>query len=83
MRASIVAVSKMSIMLLAQGGAETLVLGKDGEWALPIGASVLAVRHIGLSGWQPAECMALENELTAWQHQGNFRELVQALRCGS
>jgi hypothetical protein len=34
-----------------QGGAETIARGNDGGWALPIGALVLGLRHIGLSGY--------------------------------
>ena len=47
---------------------------------LPIGAAVLAVRHVGLSGWQPQECAAVENELTAWQQPGEFSSTDNALR---
>ncbi|GAQ78092.1 water dikinase [Klebsormidium nitens] len=36
----------------------------------PLGATVLGIRHLGLSGWQTAECLAIENELHAWQHAG-------------
>ncbi len=36
---------------------------------------------MGLSGWQGPECMALENELTAWQQQGDFKSTETALRC--
>lgn len=63
-----------------QGGAEGLAGGPDGNWALPIGAAVLGVRHMGLSGWAPAECLALENELAAWQKFGNFAKRDPALR---
>jgi hypothetical protein len=63
-----------------QGGAAALAGEGDGGWALPIGAAVLGVRHVGLGGWQPSECMALENELAAWQRQGNFRERGASLR---
>ena len=47
---------------------------------MPLGAAVLSVRHIGLSGWSQPECAALENELTAWQQAGKFQERDQALR---
>ena len=50
---------------------------------MPLGAAVLSVRHIGLSGWSQAECAALENELTAWQQAGKFQERDQALRCSA
>lgn len=48
---------------------------------MPLGAAVLSVRHVGLSGWSQPECAALENELTAWQQAGKFQERDQALRC--
>lgn len=66
----------------AQGGAAALATADDKEWALPIGAAVLAVRHMGLSGWQTADCAAVENELTAWQRAGELTEAENALRCG-
>lgn len=34
-----------------QGGAATISRGSDGGWALPIGALVLGLRHVGLSGY--------------------------------
>jgi len=65
-----------------QGGAEGLAAaGSDGAWALPLGAAVLGVRQLGLAGWEPAECLALENELGAWQAAGGLVEREPALRC--
>jgi len=65
-----------------QGGAEGLArAGSDGAWALPLGAAVLGVRQLGLAGWEPAECLALENELGAWQAAGGLAEREPALRC--
>lgn len=55
-----------------RGGAEFLATANDGAWALPIGALVLSLRQIGLTGYNHAECMALENELTRWQEIGGF-----------
>ena len=63
-----------------QGGAANLSAGTDSAWALPIGAAVLGVRHVGLGGWQPQECMAVENELSAWQRLGEFASRDNALR---
>lgn len=63
-----------------QGGAEGLAGQADSAWDLPLGAIVLGVRHMGLSGWQGPECMALENELTAWQQAGDFKSSHTALR---
>lgn len=66
-----------------QGGAEAVASGPDAGWALPLGAAVLGIRHVGLGGWQPQECMALENELGSWQSAGSFSEPEPALRSGS
>ncbi|KAL3145446.1 2,3-dihydroxyphenylpropionate/2,3-dihydroxicinnamic acid 1,2-dioxygenase, variant 2 [Trebouxia sp. C0009 RCD-2024] len=63
-----------------KGGAEGLAGQADSAWDLPLGAIVLGVRHMGLSGWQGPECMALENELTAWQQAGDFKSHDTALR---
>lgn len=38
---------------LAQGGAAAISGGSDGAWALPIGALVLGLRHLGLGGYAP------------------------------
>ena len=70
----------LRVFLGLQGGAEGLAGQNDPAWALPLGAVVLGVRHMGLSGWQAAECMAIENELTAWQDQGDFKSQEPALR---
>lgn len=45
-----------------------------------MGALVLGLRMMGLSGWDHSECMALEHELSAWQEQGALREPSNALR---
>ena len=66
---------------LSQGGAAQLSAGQDPAWALPIGAAVLGVRHMGLGGWQPQECMAVENELAAWLRLGELNSRDNALRC--
>ena len=63
-----------------QGGAEALAQAGDEAWRMPLGAAVLSVRHIGLSGWSQAECAALENELTSWQQAGKLQERDRALR---
>jgi len=39
------------LSLSPQGGAAAISGGSDGGWALPIGALVLGLRHIGLSGY--------------------------------
>ena len=63
-----------------QGGAGGLAGATDAGWAQPIGAAVLGIRHMGMSGWEPAECTAVENELAAWQQAGNFASKEHALR---
>lgn len=64
-----VLLSSMENILEQGGGYHSLAEARDRDWALPIGATVLGLRHMGLSGWNPAECAALENELAAWQRQ--------------
>jgi phosphoglucan,water dikinase len=66
--------------LWSQGGAGALAGGTDGAWGLPLGAMVLALRHLGLSGFEPAECMAVEQELGAWQRLGGLQHRPEALR---
>ncbi len=64
-----------------QGGAEGLAESSaDKAWSLPLGAAVLGVRQMGLSGWEQAECFALENEIGAWQQAGKLADPVNALR---
>lgn len=70
----------MCVCVSLQGGADGLAGQADSAWDLPLGAIVLGVRHMGLSGWQGPECMALENELTAWQQAGDFKSTETALR---
>ena len=74
------ACAQLSRVLCKQGGMEALA-GSDRAWALPLGAAVLGVRQLGLSAWEPAECLALENELGAWQQAGRLSEPLPALRC--
>lgn len=64
-----------------QGGAEGLAEARaDKAWSLPLGAAVLGVRQLGLSGWEQTECFALENEIGAWQQAGKLAEPLNALR---
>jgi len=67
----------------ARGGADHLASGNDGAWALPVGALVLSLRHIGLTGYNQSECMALENELMRWQQVGGFGLQDEARRMTS
>lgn len=57
-----------------------LASGNDGTWALPIGALVICLRHVGLCGYDPQECMAIEHELAAWQRLGGLMHHDEALR---
>lgn len=63
-----------------RGGASALSSGSDGAWGLPLGALVVGLRHLGLSGFDPGECMAIECELAAWQRVGAFNMRDNALR---
>ena len=58
----------------ASGG---LAQGGEKAWAPPVGALVLCARHLGLSGWRPSECMALDEELTNWQKLGLVTQRVR------
>lgn len=63
-----------------QGGAKAVAEKGERGWALPIGATLLAVRQLGLGGWQPTECLAVDNELQAWQSRGDLSTPQGALR---
>ncbi|KAK9806472.1 hypothetical protein WJX73_000758 [Symbiochloris irregularis] len=78
-----VLLSRFLNLLEVQGGPEALAQGGDKAWALPLGAAVLGVRHLGLGGWQGPECMAIENELGTWQSKGSLNEHLAALRLKS
>lgn len=63
-----------------KGGVKYLEEGNDSRWALPLGALVLSIRHIGLSGYKERECMAIENELMAWQEAGGMEHQDESRR---
>lgn len=69
-----VLLSRFSNMIDAMGGSamlENRAKAKSiNDWNHPLGAIVLGIRHLGLSGWQQGECMAIENEILAWQSAG-------------
>jgi phosphoglucan,water dikinase len=44
------------------------------SWNHPFGAIVLGIRNVGLSGFKQQECMAIENEIIAWQSAGMFEK---------
>ena len=65
-----------------QGGSTALSEdASDKGWSLPLGAAILGIRQLGLNGWDQQECLALENELGAWQQDGNLSDPTNALRC--
>ncbi|KAL6970881.1 Phosphoglucan, water dikinase, chloroplastic [Sarracenia purpurea var. burkii] len=41
-------------------------------WNDPLGTLLIGIRQLGLSGWKPQECIAIGNELRAWQERGLF-----------
>jgi hypothetical protein len=65
---------------MLQGGGAALLNAHDLAWAPVLGGLVLGLRHLGLGGLAPAEAMAIEAELAAWQKEGNFRDRDNALR---
>ncbi|CAI5481687.1 unnamed protein product [Closterium sp. Yama58-4] len=54
----------------AEGMAGEIRMGQLGHVGVALGAAVLGLRHLGLSGWNQAECFCLENELASWQAAG-------------
>ena len=68
----------------AQGGSGALAAARSSiAWSHPLAMLLLGVRNIGLGGWMPGECMALENEVTAWQQDAAYDERDNALRCAA
>jgi hypothetical protein len=64
-----------------QGGASALAAAKSSiAWSHPLAMLLLGIRNLGLGGWMPAECMALENEVTAWQQDAEYDSVDNALR---
>jgi hypothetical protein len=72
--------SHLLLLPLLQGGGAALLKAHDLAWAPVLGGLVLGLRHLGLGGLAPAEAMAIEAELTAWQKEGNFKDRDNALR---
>lgn len=75
-----VTLSRVVGHLESQGGPGALAGGSDNAWAQPLGALVLALRNVGLSGWEWGECAALDQEIAAWQAGGKLQEKQNALR---
>ncbi|CAM6112841.1 unnamed protein product [Calypogeia fissa] len=71
---SFVLLSRYINSLESAGGAKWLIdeakSTNVSAWNQTLGAVVLGIRQIGLSGWQSQECLAIENELSAWQSAG-------------
>lgn len=63
--------SRFLVSLEAVGGARWLAKNVEqknvGSWNEPLGALIISIRQLGLSGWKPEECRAITNELKAWQ----------------
>lgn len=57
-----------------------LASAPDNSWALPIGALILGLRHLGMGGWEDMECFAIENELAMWHKLGRISVAENALR---
>lgn len=60
--------------LEAMGGANWLaanVKSKNvGSWNDPLGALIVGIHQLRLSGWKSEECAAIENELLVWKDKG-------------
>lgn len=65
-------------MLENLGGAPWLAKNVEpknvSSWNDPLGALIVGVRQLGLSGWRPEECSAIGNELLAWKEKGLFEK---------
>lgn len=64
-----------------QGGSAALAAARSSiAWSHPLAMLLLGVRNLGLGGWMPSECMAIENEVTAWQQEAEYDQKDNALR---
>lgn len=56
------------------GGASWLAANVQSKnvnlWNDPLGALIIGIHQLKLSGWKPEECGAIENELIAWSKRG-------------
>ncbi|KAL8459573.1 hypothetical protein ACS0TY_036901 [Phlomoides rotata] len=70
---SFVLLSRFLNALEAVGGAHWLAKSVEqknvGSWSEPLEALVVSIHQLGLSGWKPAECRAIGNELIAWKQK--------------
>lgn len=62
----LIAFYRFLVSLEAVGGAHWLQKNV-GSWNEPLGALIISIHQLGLSGWKPEECRAITNELKAWQ----------------
>ncbi|GMY32182.1 phosphoglucan, water dikinase, chloroplastic [Fagus crenata] len=71
---SFVILSRFLNVLEAVGGAHWLAKSVEARnihsWNDPLGALVVGIHQLGLSGWKPEESAAIENELLAWRERG-------------
>nr|POF10157.1 phosphoglucan, water dikinase, chloroplastic [Quercus suber] len=71
---SFVLLSRFLNVLETVGGAHWLAKSVEARnidsWNDPIGALVVGIHQLGLSGWKPEESAAIENELLAWRERG-------------
>ncbi|GLU18569.1 hypothetical protein SLE2022_348620 [Rubroshorea leprosula] len=75
---SFVLLSRLLNALEAMGGANWLADNVESKnissWNDPLGALVVGLRQLGLSGWKLEECTAIGNELISWQEKGLFEK---------
>ncbi|XP_021907262.1 phosphoglucan, water dikinase, chloroplastic isoform X1 [Carica papaya] len=75
---SFVLLSRFLNVLENLGGAPWLAKNVEpknvSSWNDPLGALIVGVRQLGLSGWRPEECSAIGNELLAWKEKGLFEK---------
>uniref|UniRef100_A0A6M2ETZ3 CBM20 domain-containing protein n=1 Tax=Populus davidiana TaxID=266767 RepID=A0A6M2ETZ3_9ROSI len=73
-----VLLSRFLNALEAAGGAKWLADNVESKnissWNDPLGALIVGVRQLGLSGWRPEECAAIGTELLAWQEKRLFEK---------
>ncbi|KAL3572870.1 hypothetical protein D5086_026774 [Populus alba] len=71
---SFVLLSRFLNALEAMGGAKWLADNVESKnissWSDPLGALIVGVHQLALSGWKPEECEAIGAELLAWQEKG-------------
>ncbi|XP_061961632.1 phosphoglucan, water dikinase, chloroplastic-like [Populus nigra] len=71
---SFVLLSRFLNALEAMGGAKWLADNVESNnissWSDPLGALIVGVHQLALSGWKPEECEAIGAELLAWQEKG-------------